>query len=399
MKKISQLISIFQLFIFKVIIPHAQVDSWQGIQVVSPPTGYTGFLSLAYGNGYYGLVGNVMNAPVIYRSTDLLNWTDVSNQFPFSASPSDLEFVDGNFWLAINGMIYTSPEMLGWTYHATTNVFQARNIRRFPDLYFVGGENTFAVSADGLQWSNPMSDADFLDMAFGNGTYVLVGRKAGKGIIYTSGDGFSFTPVITEADNKDMFYSVDFAQNMFVVTGNNGIVGTSADGANWNFNYPVGNMLTLRCVRYMLNHWVANSPSNIYYSSNGSDWSAASKSGFSVSFLMKSSSYNGMGFIPGDDGYYRTQQPVSLFPSNLSADIHISVYPNPFRELLHISSFADSRTSTSLLDASGRCITQLEILPGESVLQIDFSALPAGLYTLKSENDAGVAWVKLIKHY
>jgi hypothetical protein len=69
---------------------------------------------------------------------------------------------------------------------------------------------------------------DLNDVAYGNGTFVAVGRG---GTILTSPDGVSWRPRTSGTSND--LYGVTYGNGRFVAVGEDGTILTSPDGVNW----------------------------------------------------------------------------------------------------------------------------------------------------------------------
>ena len=339
----------------------AQVENWIGIDLTpGQVTNIPNMISITFGDGQYAATGFVAGSKSFYVSLDGENWTLSEDDLPLpSAFPDDLVFMENEFHLATNGTLYKSSDLETWTAYAYPLVFTARNLKKVHNLYFLGGEGNFATSTDGENWTKPMEDGDYLDLAYGNDTYVLVGRKAAKGILYTSTNGTDWVSQIDEMDDYDMFYSVDFNDGEFMLCGNNGIVGTSSNGTSWTFTTPVGTSLTLMSIRHILGHWVMNSTLDVYYSVDGATWETASLSGEPVGSLRRLENLNGNGFIPGNTGkILKTNQIASLVEQNSFAVNNI--YPNPCSSEINIQFSIPGDVNLSIVDLSGKTVWSIE---------------------------------------
>jgi pimeloyl-ACP methyl ester carboxylesterase len=76
--------------------------------------------------------------------------------------------------------------------------------------------------------------------------------------------------------------------------------------------------------------------------------------------------------------------------------IAVQIYPNPFRDVIHLKGLKSTVVSAELFDASGRAVLQFLIRPAAEPLQLK-KDLPGGLYLLRV-NDGGNMFVqKMLK--
>ena len=190
-----------------------------------------------YGDGVY--VAADANAG-IWWSADSESW----NPAFADDSGSYLEGLvwDGSQFVGMNtfGALLTSPDGENWTQSESAVVpGRIERFRRLGDLsWAVGASGLIASSADLLSWNQIQEgDARFLDVAFGNGVYVVSGiaNDNSEGVVYSSSDGVSWTMRDTtlEAENGVRLNTVAHANGAFVVLGQGYVLLTSADGVNW----------------------------------------------------------------------------------------------------------------------------------------------------------------------
>lgn len=196
--------------------------------------------SVAYGNGVYVAVAS-SGANRVMRSTDGgITWVvSVVTLTPWSC----VAFGNGLFVVmssdGFNGSI-TSPDGITWTTQTQLATLSG-NAWKF--IIFAGGQfvatgdsastpNTSVITShDGIAWTQRTTpvDDDFLGIAYGNGTYVVLGRN----YCITSPDGIIWTSrTIVAASWK----SVAFGAGLFVAvtdTGFGAIAMSSPDGIVW----------------------------------------------------------------------------------------------------------------------------------------------------------------------
>lgn len=296
--------------------------------------------------------------------------------------------MDNEFKLVTNGTVYSSTNLESWEFESVHLVFAARNLKKVNNLYFQGGEGRFATSTDGLTWVNSMTSGDYLDLAYGNNSYVLVGRQAAKGIMYTSTDGVTWNTVFEVTDDLDMFYSVDFHDGTFILTGNNGIIEKSTNETDWTFSTPMGATNTFFSIRYLLDHWVVSAINKMYYSADGETWTQSTITGGSISNLKRVEAYNGIGFIPGSNGRIiktnedalsinqpeNTTEAISLYPNTASSHFTVNIHENHLIE----------NTQLYLYNPLGQLVQQVKLNATQTTLAIE--TLPSGMYVYQITN-------------
>ena len=104
-----------------------------------------------------------------------------------------------------------------------------------------GAETALFRSTDGVRWSSIPLDPGhdnlaLRDIAYGDGTYVLVGQRMGQGgggVFFTSNDGEHWQEIAQPTlDQSREFDTVDFAGGLFFAFGFR-MVAVSADGLSW----------------------------------------------------------------------------------------------------------------------------------------------------------------------
>ena len=373
-----------------------RLDLTPGLSVNVP-----NMIALTYGNGTYAAISYAGGQKKLFTSTNGENWTESTFALPLpNAFPDDIVFMDNKFKLVTNGTVYTSTNLQSWEFESVHSVFTARNLKKVNNLYFQGGEGRFATSTNGTTWITPMSSGDYLDLAYGNNIYVLVGRQAAKGILYTSTDGVTWNNIIEVADNFDMFYTVDFHDGTFILAGNNGIIGKSANGTDWTFSTPMGSPNSFFSIRYILDHWVVSASNKVYYSPDGETWTQATITGGSIGNLKRVEAYNGIGFIPGSNGRIikTNEDALSINQPENTADT-IILYPNPasthFTVNVHENHLIEN-TQLNLYNPLGQRVQQAVLNATQINIAID--QLPSGIYHYQISNgDKIVKTGKVIK--
>lgn len=181
---------------------------------------------------------NAFDANKIKSSPDLQNWTD-----RFDGAPEfyDVLFANNEFFIGTNQSYFkVSSDGINWSNRTipgnpSSNRYLADNGSL---IVSVGGSVDEAISStDGTTWTLVAlpTDDEILDIAFGNGIFLAVGKN---GVVITSTDGQSWTEQ-TSPTNEDID-SVQYsdAAGFLFVTGFT--VHQTDDGITFNsFSLPV----------------------------------------------------------------------------------------------------------------------------------------------------------------
>ena len=115
--------------------------------------------------------------------------------------------------------------------------FLRRHQVRYVNNLFIAVSSKIVTSSDGENWIIRATGSNGLDVAYGNGIYVLI---TGDGIS-TSSDSVNWTSG-NISSLSCCYISIIFASNKFVAVGTNGKLAISNDGVNWaqytNSTYP-----------------------------------------------------------------------------------------------------------------------------------------------------------------
>jgi hypothetical protein len=244
------------------------------------PTGHR-LMAIAHGDSRFVAVGD---AGTIAASTDATNW--LVRQAPAGALSSVA--YGNNRFVAVGGTIpapswiVVSANGTNWAgaSPATTNGLYA--VTFGGGLFVAGGENeTIVTSTDGTNWikrhETPLGGR-FVDVAYGNGLFMVANNNAGA--VFTSTDGVNWSPrpAFGNGFRRLSFGNGAFlAENLFFV--GPAIVSrlaTSADGNSWiksPLPPPAGASFIYDSTRFVLVGLDINSQSNVVFTSaNGLNW-------------------------------------------------------------------------------------------------------------------------------
>jgi hypothetical protein len=160
--------------------------------------------------------------------------------FPFTGFPAKVAYGNG---LYVGGAdsFFVSPDGTNW--HASV-VPGTR-----PVSAVAYGNNEFVavapgiavyVSVDATNWiTHPLPDPEITltDIAFGKGTFVASGYKAGEGVILYSHDAVSWSSAPVQEFGARSVLSVAFGEGWFVAAGDSGAILSSQDGITWTKHF------------------------------------------------------------------------------------------------------------------------------------------------------------------
>jgi len=199
-------------------------------------------LAMIYANGIFVAV---CSFGVVLTSPDGMNWTNSATLR--SGSDTDalqaIAFGGGSFvTVSAFGNIWHSPDGINWT--VVQGSFPALNAVTYGNGIFVAaGGNEIFTSSDGVNWTgdtlNLFPILDILSLAQGNNTFVAVGiRTEFQGtqpvstlVLLHSSDGINWTGELSTIDVS--VNRLNFARELFFLTGINGTILTSPDGITW----------------------------------------------------------------------------------------------------------------------------------------------------------------------
>lgn len=202
---------------------------------------------VANGNGRFVAVSHGSNGDTVLYSEDGVNWT---------STPMTVELESGSHWEAV----------------------------RFVNDRFIAlaSYQISAYSKDGVNWTkitlpsstNYQDAAYYNDIAYGNGKYVAVGRRA----ISYSEDGINWTKA-SAPTTEEGWFSVTYGGGRFVAisynhltTTQSGLYAYSEDGINWKTN-SVPNNCVWKCVHYEKGRFImVGEGTGISISTDGINW-------------------------------------------------------------------------------------------------------------------------------
>ena len=215
---------------------------------------------------------------VILTSTNGIDYTEQA-----TGTAHDLHGVSfGNGLLVAvgePGVILTSPDAINWTGRASGTTNSLKRAVYGGGLWIVvGTEGTILTSTDGIVWTDRslnnfgLPPFDLNAAAYGNGMYVIVGdgTNSQNGSAYYSPDGIEWTRNYYEFGKN--LRGITFAQDVFMVTANDGFIFVSTNGITWNARISgwIGN---LREVLFTNGFWtVVGNFGGILTSTNTFDW-------------------------------------------------------------------------------------------------------------------------------
>lgn len=295
---------------------------------------YSGYYSIAYGNGVFVAAGPYGQASY---STDGITWT--ASTFAYTGTPinSGLVFINNVFRVGRN---YSTD---GITWSSDTNSLYSKVA-----LGYVNGSQQRAVAVDGYETSNFLSYTDnginiinpgvpsaftgyTVNMiTFGDGLFLAVAPSAfslnGAGVKgFTSIDGITWTardiPSLVSASYSGLVYG-----NGRFVLASSGNMTYSTDGVNWSAFYagaPVISTYSISFTYSPIHKLFITAPSNsssIYTSTDAVTWTMVnallptSENSFTVGFGVSSTFKETLNII-GGQGTAQTEEllPVTIY--------------------------------------------------------------------------------------
>jgi hypothetical protein len=188
------------------------------------------------------------------------------------------------------GCVVTSSNGLNWAV-GSVGVYELYRVACGNGVFVAVGWDAFSgqniySSTNGTDWMpNTTQIANVYGITYGNGLFVAVGDSAltggGTGTtnrnIYTSSDGFSWTPRNSGAPTTDArpINDVAYGAGRFVAVDRSGYFYTSINGVSWSRNTAYGNPLDgINCnISYVNGRFIASVPSGNLTSADGLSWS------------------------------------------------------------------------------------------------------------------------------
>jgi hypothetical protein len=177
----------------------------------------------------------VGDATTILRSTDGMNWSDVSPSYPAGVELHDVQWNGSQFVaVGVGGTTFQSPDGLIWQDSDVGFAVWFNSLAWDGSRWVVMGSVPLRVysSTDGSWWSFEAEiDADQLTrgIAFGNGAYVIVGDR---GVNLKSTDRSTWIPHCSGP--YDHLKGVATNGGRLVAVGESGTTLSSAEGREWS---------------------------------------------------------------------------------------------------------------------------------------------------------------------
>lgn len=250
------------------------------------------YAPLAYGNGMFVTHGCKNSG--IYISSDGKNWERINK---YLGSYMWERGVYGNEMFIFVGqesiakITGNSKDTLNATYNEINSNYYYNDVAcgagKFVAVGSNNGASLISYSTDGITWtdaSSPYSDIENMSITYGAGKFVLVNYG---GTIITSTDGITWTNVGPLPKRSSGYYSIIYANDMFVATGSNSGYLTfwhSTDGTTWTMDLKSSDQLTLPYpldISYGNGRFVTYGYSNIFTSTDGITWESVT-AGFTL---------------------------------------------------------------------------------------------------------------------
>ena len=210
--------------------------------------------SVAGGGGRYDVVGE---GGLILASSNATTWTAISS----SVTPQPLYSCASGGGIVVSvgylGTILTSANGVSW-FNQNSGTLEPLNrvIYAAGRFVAVGGEGTILTSTNGTNWvsRNSGTVTDLNGMTYGNGSYVVVGN----GIVLSSTDATNWSDI----REGNWLNAITFGTNLFVAVGENGLIISSTNLAQWQSNTVFTTSESLYGVTYGDGQFVAVGDNN-----------------------------------------------------------------------------------------------------------------------------------------
>ncbi|MBI3867987.1 MAG: immunoglobulin domain-containing protein [Verrucomicrobia bacterium] len=228
-------------------------------------------------NGALGAATSIVANVSVIPSQPIDRWTQ-RNPLPQSDVLLDVAHGDGRFVaVGSRGAIVVSTNGVDWSVHRLKAEVELSGVAFGNGLYVAVGERNILVSREGVSWETSFIGPPLLSLssvAFGNDRFVAAGRSR----ILTSKDGLQWADARFSAAGARGFLDVAFGNGTFVAVGANGSLWISTDGVDWSPSSagPVGNM---ESVAYGNGRFVAvGAQGSILTSTTGVSWKSRDSS-------------------------------------------------------------------------------------------------------------------------
>ena len=185
-------------------------------------------MSVAGGGGRFVAVGE---GGLILGSSNAVNWTAISSSVTpqplFSCASGGGTLVSVGYF----GTILTSVNGVSWSSQNSGTLEPLNKVIHAAGRFVaVGGEGTILTSTNGTNWvaRNSGTLAGLNGITYGNDSFVAVGN----GVVLSSADATNWS-VIREGN---WLNAVAFGTNLFVAVGENGLIISSTNLAQWQTN-------------------------------------------------------------------------------------------------------------------------------------------------------------------
>jgi len=318
----KSVISVLGILVFLLIaspVPGKALESWDDIS----------FTGIAYGNNTFVMTGwdSTNEVGCIFTSSDGNDWT--AREKTPGLGIGEVAYKNNTFiatgW---DGTIFISTDGVRWSKEKCGTPKDLRSVTYGNGTFVTVGEFcAVCTSTDGKNWEEQKSiitralalmSFSLRDIAYGNNTFVAVGvmtKYPNHGVILTSLDGITWLPTLILP-----FYPIQgvvYGNNQFIVVGDENTVRSSLDGYNWTgIQITSNNKMRFRTIDYENNIFLVsgsdpiNECSYIFISSDGENWSVASADCYAgiYAFAYGNGIFIGAGpgsyYYTSTDGYY-----------------------------------------------------------------------------------------------
>ena len=204
----------------------------------------------------------------------------------------------------------------------------------------VGNKGVILISEDGKIWtqrtSNAVPNEDINSVTYGNGKFVACTSGNGRSVIW-SDDGITWTRIDGNISSYPL-WDIAYGNGTFVMVGSYNYIFTSPDGLTWTKQTEQVYGQNLTCIAYGDGTFVAPYQSGKIFVSkdNGMTWESIS-TGSKISHSITSAGYgNGKFIIGGSTGTFVASSGDGLSWTIQKSPVHTGLYDAVYADELYI---------------------------------------------------------------
>ena len=364
---------------------------------------------LAAGNNRFCFINSSRNS--IVTSTDGADWIPIG--VPTTFPLNKLRYLNGLYVVVgESGFLATSTDATSWTAQTTNTSSTLFDVTYGNALFVVTGNGGLIQSStDGITWDTRTSGttSPLRSVAYGNDVFVAAGNNA----LVTSTNGIAWTNLNSSSQFNGSYFTVDFSNNTFLVSGAGGALLRSTDGTNWDFltlgrndtTAGTGNGITKGNGLYVASPFNSSTPNGIIRTStDGVIWTTRTSG--TTSFISTITYLNGLylfgtaggGLSTSTDGISWTSRTSNAASTQLNS----FTYDDNLLQYAYISTARIGFSSTGVTWTATATINNITVARGFVYAnnKYTFMSSSGNLYTSTDltnwTNNLGLAYTTLV---